>query len=54
MLRSVQPLRAYPIQEVESAFRYLQSGTNAGCVAVEVNEEAVVQVSSTRQPFMSS
>lgn len=44
VLRSVHPLRLYPIQEVESAFRYLQSGVNAGCVAVEVDEDAVVQV----------
>jgi len=45
VLRSVHPLCVYPIQEVESAFRYLQSGANAGCVTVEVGEGAVVQVS---------
>ena len=39
------PLRTFSLLEVEDAFRYLQSGTNAGAVVVEVDQNAIVPVS---------
>ncbi|KXX75424.1 Lovastatin diketide synthase LovF [Madurella mycetomatis] len=38
ILRLPEPMKAFPIREVETAFRYLQSGKNAGKVVVEVGE----------------
>jgi NADPH:quinone reductase-like Zn-dependent oxidoreductase len=38
------PLRVYSVHEIEDAFRYLQSGLNAGGVAVEIDQDAVVPV----------
>lgn len=39
------PIKAFPVSEVEAAFRYLQSGTNAGKVVVEIDPETVISVS---------
>ncbi|KAF2643547.1 putative polyketide synthase [Massarina eburnea CBS 473.64] len=36
------PLKVFKINQVEDAFRHLQSGHNAGCVAIEVDQDAVV------------
>lgn len=38
------PLKTFPIHQIEEAFRYLQSGTNSGCVAVEIHQDARVEV----------
>lgn len=43
------PLRVFPIHEVEDAFRYLQSGLNAGCAAIDVDQNAIVPVSLTKK-----
>ncbi|KAK4236508.1 lovastatin diketide synthase LovF [Achaetomium macrosporum] len=42
VLRLPEPMKAFSITEVEAAFRYLQSGQNAGKVVVEVGEDDVV------------
>jgi NADPH:quinone reductase-like Zn-dependent oxidoreductase/SAM-dependent methyltransferase len=47
------PLRVFSVHEIEDAFRYLQSGLNAGGVAVEIDQDAVVPVSdSTSAPLV--
>ncbi len=40
-------LKSFPVSEVEGAFRYLQTGANAGKVVVEVDDDDVVPVSNT-------
>ncbi|KAK3302901.1 putative polyketide synthase [Chaetomium strumarium] len=42
VLRLPDPMKVFSIGEVEAAFRYLQSGKNAGKVVVEVGEDDVV------------
>ncbi|KAL2201453.1 putative polyketide synthase [Corynascus similis CBS 632.67] len=42
VLRLPEPVKTFPISEVEAAFRYLQSGQNAGKVVVEVEEHDMV------------
>jgi NADPH:quinone reductase-like Zn-dependent oxidoreductase len=44
-LRTPSPMKVFPVTDVESAFRYLQSGTNAGRVVVEIGSEEMVPVS---------
>ena len=44
-LRLPQPLRTFKVSEIEEAFRYLQSGQNAGKAAVEMNPEDQIEVS---------
>lgn len=43
-LKMVKPMKVFPISHVEAAFRYLQSGKEAGKVVVEVDSKTVVQV----------
>lgn len=39
-----QPLHIYGVSEVETAFRYLQSGRNTGRVVIEMRKDDMVQV----------
>lgn len=43
-LRMVDPFKTFQITQVEEAFRYLQTGKQAGKVVVEVNSSAQVEV----------
>ncbi|KAI0532014.1 putative polyketide synthase [Xylaria digitata] len=43
-LRMPSPITAFPLSQVESAFRHLQSGTNAGKVVVEISPDDKVSV----------
>ena len=52
VLRMPSPMKSFPISEVEAAFRYLQSGTNAGKVVVEIDPDDIVPVSNHRTEFM--
>jgi NADPH:quinone reductase-like Zn-dependent oxidoreductase len=45
-LKTVQPMKVFPIDQVEAAFRYLQSGKEAGKVVVQVQQETQVPVCS--------
>lgn len=47
ILHMPSPVKSFPISDVEGAFRFLQSGTNAGKVVLEVDSEEVVPVSQT-------
>lgn len=47
ILHLPEPRKAFPIRDVEDAFRYLQSGKNAGKVVVEVGEGDCVPVSTS-------
>lgn len=42
--RPVSPLTVYPLEEVESAVRLMQSGKSSGKVILEVRKEAIVPV----------
>ncbi|KAK7724612.1 putative secondary metabolism biosynthetic enzyme [Diaporthe eres] len=42
ILHMPSPVKSFPISDVEGAFRFLQSGTNAGKVVLEVDSEEVV------------
>lgn len=44
-IRIASPLKVFPLHKIEQAFRYLQGGMNSGCVVVEVDQNAIVQVS---------
>jgi acyl transferase domain-containing protein/NADPH:quinone reductase-like Zn-dependent oxidoreductase len=44
-VRIASPLKVFSIHEIEEAFRWLQSGLNAGSVAVEMDHNAMVPVS---------
>ncbi|KAF2962673.1 hypothetical protein GQX73_g10900 [Xylaria multiplex] len=44
VLRMPSPITAFPISQVESAFRHLQSGINAGKVVVEISPDDKVSV----------
>lgn len=46
------PLKLFRITEVESAFRYLQSGSNAGKVAIEIDPDEIVSVSRTVKHYL--
>lgn len=46
LLRMPFPMKSFPVSDIESAFRYLQTGTNAGKVVVEVDDDDVVPVSN--------
>ncbi|KAI0378120.1 putative polyketide synthase [Hypomontagnella monticulosa] len=50
MLRTPSQLKVFPVSEVESAFRHLQSGTHAGVVAVEIDSDAVIPVVTKTRP----
>ncbi|KAF2690330.1 putative polyketide synthase [Lentithecium fluviatile CBS 122367] len=54
-VRVASPLKIFSVHEVEDAFRYLQSGLNAGGVAVEIDQDAVVpaHISPDRGPCFS-
>ncbi|KAF2106034.1 hypothetical protein BDV96DRAFT_607692 [Lophiotrema nucula] len=41
-IRVATPLKVFGVNEVESAIRYLQSGINAGSVAIDIAEDSVV------------
>ncbi len=43
VLRVPEPKKQFPISEVEQAFRYLQTGANAGKVVVEVDPSQIVR-----------
>lgn len=43
-IRIASPLRVFDVHQVEDAFRYLQSGLNAGSVALNIAEDATVPV----------
>lgn len=43
-IRAATPFRVFSINEVEQAFRYLQSGINAGSVAIDIAEGSTVSV----------
>lgn len=42
VLHMPSPMKSFPISDVEGAFRYLQSGSNAGKVVLEVDPNAIV------------
>lgn len=44
-IKPPKPLNIYRVSEVESAFRFLQSGKNAGKTVVEINDEDLVPAS---------
>lgn len=44
-IHSPQPLNVFRVSELESAFRFLQSGKNAGKTVIEIHEEDLVPVS---------
>ncbi|KAI1260128.1 putative polyketide synthase [Xylariaceae sp. FL1019] len=44
-LRMISPLKVFSACETEAAFRYLQSGANAGKVVVEINPDDEIDVS---------
>lgn len=50
ILRTPSPMNTFPISQVEAAFRYLQSGSNAGKVVVEIDPEEVITVGLHRDP----
>ena len=43
-LHAAQPLQIYPISEVEDAFRHMQTGKHIGKIAVQFQNDALVQV----------
>ena len=45
VLRPVFPMKAFSISQVEEAFRFLQSGKNAGKVVIDIDHHAQVPVS---------
>jgi NADPH:quinone reductase-like Zn-dependent oxidoreductase len=45
-VRPITPLSIFPISDVESAFRSLQSGKNLGKIAITLGEEDLVKVSN--------
>ncbi|KAI0904706.1 putative polyketide synthase [Ustulina deusta] len=49
-LRTPSPMKVFPVTDVESAFRYLQSGTNAGRVVVEIDSSTVIPVVIRAKP----
>ncbi|CAI6335394.1 unnamed protein product [Periconia digitata] len=55
-IRIAAPMKIFGINEVENALRHLQGGTNAGSVAIEVNDDATVPVltSSIRKNIFKS
>ena len=44
-LRPSYPLHRYPLEKIEDAFRFLQSGRSSGKIVVEVTKDAIVPVS---------
>ncbi|KAI0142877.1 putative polyketide synthase [Xylariaceae sp. FL1272] len=44
-LRTISPVKVFSASETEAAFRYLQSGANAGKVVVEINPDDEITVS---------
>lgn len=44
-IRYPQPLHTYPVSELESAFRFLQSGSNTGRIVISIDPQDVVPVS---------
>jgi NADPH:quinone reductase-like Zn-dependent oxidoreductase len=42
------PLKVFSIHRIEEAFRWLQSGLNAGSVAVQMDDDAVVPVNTSQ------
>ncbi|KAF2736977.1 hypothetical protein EJ04DRAFT_595149 [Polyplosphaeria fusca] len=52
-IRIATPLKVFGINEVEDALRYLQGGVNAGGVAIEVAEDAVVSALVPRKPSLA-
>lgn len=47
-LHPPHPLHTYQLQDIEKAFRFLQSGKNSGKTVLEVNKSAKLPVSSTK------
>lgn len=52
VLRSTEPLFIYPLSQVESAFRLMQTGRHIGKIALTFNEEDEILVArSGAQPI---
>jgi NADPH:quinone reductase-like Zn-dependent oxidoreductase len=45
VLKIGYPFKTFQVNQIEESFRYLQSGQNAGAVAIEINPATEVQVS---------
>ena len=45
-IKSSQPLHIFSISDIQGAFRYIQGGTNTGKTIVEIDDDAMVLVSS--------
>ncbi|KAL9600827.1 MAG: hypothetical protein Q9179_003082 [Wetmoreana sp. 5 TL-2023] len=52
-IHSPQPLNVFRVSELESAFRFLQSGKNAGKTVVEIHEEDLVPTRPSTKPSWS-
>jgi acyl transferase domain-containing protein/NADPH:quinone reductase-like Zn-dependent oxidoreductase len=50
IVRPITPLSVYPVSDVESGFRSLQSGKNLGKIAITFGEDDMVMVSIIRVP----
>lgn len=54
VLRMPSPMKRFPISEVEQAFRYLQSGSHAGKVVVEMSQNEELTALVTPKPKQCS
>lgn len=48
-IKAIVPVTTYPVQDIEKAFRLLQSGKNTGKIVVEPRDSDLVMVSSTSE-----
>lgn len=52
-IHSARPINAFPIEELENAFRYMQTGKNSGRVVIQEEPTSMVQVSARALILMS-
>ena len=43
-----QPLHVFKVSEIESAFRFMQSGKHIGKIVVEIDDDAIVAVGTSQ------
>ncbi|KAL8855884.1 MAG: hypothetical protein Q9178_007504 [Gyalolechia marmorata] len=49
-IKPPQPLTVFGVSQLENAFRFLQSGKNAGKTVIEIREEDLVPIAPTNKP----